>query len=112
MIQRVYADGSWWIVRCECMIHQRVNYLLDRSHFRGYSQSAQTNKRTNKQEHKKMNKQTMSEADNYNKYNYDKELGKKHMWQRQYIISGSEVWAWGLDQKFRLSQRSDIGRLM
>ena len=41
----------------------------------------------------------MSKADNYNKYNYDQALGEEHMRQRWYIISGPEVWAWGLDQK-------------
>ena len=44
----------------------------------------------------------MSKINNNNNYNYNQVLGEKHMEQRQYIISGSEirVWAWGLDQKF------------
>ena len=109
--------GSWWMVGCECVIHQRVNYVLDRSHFRGYSQSARTNERT------------MSKTDNNNDYDYDQTSGEKHAthhpwtrglsmkarpevslrslgqrsehegWTRSLVTkSGSEVWAWGLDR--------------
>ena len=39
----------------------------------------------------------MLKADNYNNYNYDQVLSEKHLRQKQYIISGSEVWAWDLD---------------
>ena len=37
MIQRVYVDGSWWMVRYKCVTHQRVNYILDRLQFLGSS---------------------------------------------------------------------------
>ena len=30
----------------------------------------------------------MSKADNYNEYNYDQALGKKHMGQKQHTIRG------------------------
>ena len=62
-----YADRSWWMVECEYIIYQKVNYLLDRSYFRGYSQSVRTNV------------QMMSKADNYNEYNYDQTSGKNHI---------------------------------
>ena len=36
---------------------------------------------------------TMLKVYNYNKYNYNQALGEENTGQRQYIISGSEVWA-------------------
>ena len=71
--------GSWWMVGCKCVIHQRVNYDLDHLYFRGYSQNARTNI------------WTISKADNNNNYNYDQALGKKYTWQKQHIMFGLEV---------------------
>ena len=48
----------------------------------------------------------MLKVDNNNNYDYNQVLGKKHMWQRRYIILGLEVWAWHLDQK--LSYKVEI----
>ena len=47
------------MVGYECMIYQRVNYVLDRLYFKGYSQSA------------RINVQIMSEVDNNSDYDYD-----------------------------------------
>ena len=37
------------MVGYECVICQKMNYILDCSHFRGYSQSTKTNKQCQKQ---------------------------------------------------------------
>ena len=59
------------------MIHQRINYVLDRLYFKGYSQSAKT---ISKQDNRlRANVQIMSKADNYNEYDYNQALGEKHM---------------------------------
>ena len=81
------------MVGYKCVIHQRVNYVLDHLYFRGYSQSAKTNVLI------------MSKADNYNEYNYDQLLGKKYTGQKRYTIRG-------LSMRSGLSQRSDTRRLM
>ena len=73
------------MVRYECMIHQRVNYVLDHLHFRRNSLSMRT---IPKPDNSTENKQTMSKANNYNKYNYDQESGGKHMGRKQYTIRG------------------------
>ena len=52
-------DDFRWMLGCECMIHQRVNYVLGYLYFRGYSQSGRTNV------------QTMSKTDNNSDYDYD-----------------------------------------
>ena len=55
------------MVGYKCVIYQKMNYVLDRLHFRGYSQSARTNN------------------DNNNNYDYDQALSEKHTWQRRHI---------------------------
>ena len=57
-----------------------MNYVLDHSYFRRYSQSARIIPESNNR--LRMNVQTMSKADNYNKYNYDQALGEKYTGQR------------------------------
>ena len=49
-----------------CMIYQKVNYILNFSYFRENSQNVRTNIRT------------MSNVDNYNKYNYDQVMDEKY----------------------------------
>ena len=61
------------MVEYEYVIYQRVNYVLNRLHFREYNQSTRTNN------------------DNNNNYDYDQALGKQYAWQRQYIIPGTKV---------------------
>ena len=62
------------------MIHQRINSILDRLYFRGNSQSVRTILKPDNA--LRANIQIMSKADNYNKYNYNQGLGKKHTEQR------------------------------
>ena len=63
------------MVGCECVIHQRVNSVLNRLYFRGNSQSVRM----------------IPKSDNYNEYDYDQVSGEKHTGERQYIIPESEV---------------------
>ena len=52
------------MVRVEYVIHQKVNYVLDRSQFRRYSQSAPTNKQAHKQTNKQTSAQTNKQTKN------------------------------------------------
>ena len=52
----------------ECVIYQKVNSVLDRSYFRGNSQSVRTIPKPDNTT--KANKQILK-ADNYNKYDYN-----------------------------------------
>ena len=65
-----------------------MNYVLDRSHFRGYSQ----------------NKRAMSKTDNNNDYDYDQTSGEKHAthhpWTRGLSMkAGPEVSLQSLGQR-------------
>ena len=64
------------MVEYECVIYQRVNYVLNHSYFRRNTHSA------------RLNVQIMSKADNYNEHDYDQISGEKYTKQRQYTIRG------------------------
>ena len=61
--------GSWWMVKYECMIYQRVDYVLDHLYFKENSQSVRSI--PNQIITSKTNVQIMLKADNNSNYNYN-----------------------------------------
>ena len=87
------------MVKCEYVIYQRVNSVLDRLNFRVYSQRL-WEQFPNQLIAPRTNAQIMSTADNNNDYNYDQGIGIEiyemkethQVWIRSLVTSsGSEV---------------------
>ena len=66
------------MVGYECIIHQRINYILERLYFKGNSQSMRTIPKPNNSTKNKRLNDVKNNQENYNKYNYDQVLSEKY----------------------------------